>query len=36
VVDGKVVPTIAGRAWITAETTLLFDTSDPFASGIGF
>jgi 4-hydroxyproline epimerase len=36
VVDGKVVPTIAGRAWITAETTLLFDASDPFASGIGF
>lgn len=29
-----VLPTIAGRAWITAESTLLLDPSDPFAAGI--
>ncbi len=29
-----VIPTIAGRAWITAESTLLFDPSDPFQEGI--
>lgn len=34
--DDCVLPTIAGRAWITAESTLLFDSSDPFASGIVF
>jgi len=31
-----VIPTITGRAWITADTTLLFDPSDPFAGGIAF
>jgi len=34
--DGQVLPVITGRAWITAESTLLFQASDPFASGIGF
>lgn len=29
-----VIPTFAGRAWITAESTLLFDPSDPFQEGI--
>jgi len=29
-----VIPTITGRAWITAESTLLFDPSDPFQEGI--
>jgi 4-hydroxyproline epimerase len=33
--DG-VIPTITGRAWITADTTLLFDDSDPFVGGIIF
>jgi len=36
IVDGAVAPTITGRAWITAEATLLFDPSDPFTEGIGF
>ena len=31
-----VLPTITGRAWITADTTLLFDSTDPFAGGIAF
>ena len=31
-----VLPTITGRAWITADTTLVFDPSDPFAGGIAF
>jgi 4-hydroxyproline epimerase len=30
-----VVPTITGRAYVTAETTLLFDPEDPFRDGIG-
>ena len=35
--DGDcVIPTITGRAWITANTTLLFDPADPFAQGIAF
>jgi 4-hydroxyproline epimerase len=35
--DGdSVLPTITGRAWITADTTLLFDSNDPFAGGIAF
>ena len=29
-----VIPTIAGRAWITAESTLVIDPDDPFAKGI--
>jgi 4-hydroxyproline epimerase len=31
-----VIPTITGQAWITADTTLLFDPADPFAGGIAF
>ncbi len=33
--DGTVLPSITGRASITAETTLLFDPDDPFVDGIG-
>jgi 4-hydroxyproline epimerase len=33
--DG-VLPTIRGRAWITGESTLIFDRDDPFADGIEF
>jgi 4-hydroxyproline epimerase len=29
-----VLPTITGRAWITAESKLLFDPTDPFQEGI--
>jgi 4-hydroxyproline epimerase len=36
-VAGNVVtPTIKGSAYITAESTLLFDDSDPFREGIAF
>jgi 4-hydroxyproline epimerase len=31
-----VTPTIKGSAYITAETTLLFDERDPFREGIPF
>jgi len=31
---GTITPTITGRAYITAEATLLFDESDPFRHGI--
>ncbi len=34
--EGTITPTITGRAFITAETTLLFDPEDPFLYGIGF
>jgi 4-hydroxyproline epimerase len=34
--EGRVAPTIRGRAWITGEAKLLFDASDPFAEGIRF
>jgi len=34
IVDGAVHPTIKGSAYITAESTLLRDPRDPFASGI--
>ncbi len=30
----KVIPTIRGSAFITAETILLFDPADPFRAGI--
>jgi len=33
---GKIHPTIRGRAWITAESTLHFAPSDPFREGIPF
>jgi len=29
-------PTIQGRSWITAESTLIFENSDPFAGGIEY
>jgi len=32
----SVIPTITGRAWVTAESTLLFDATDPFREGIPF
>jgi len=32
----SVLPTISGRAWVTAESTLLFDATDPFREGIPF
>lgn len=32
--DGKVIPTIRGRAHVCAEATLLIDEQDPFAWGI--
>jgi 4-hydroxyproline epimerase len=34
--DGQVNPTIRGRAWITAESKLLFAEDDPFQHGIRF
>jgi 4-hydroxyproline epimerase len=32
--DDRIIPTITGRAYITAEATLLFDPQDPFREGI--
>lgn len=32
--SGRIAPTITGTAFITAETTLLFDERDPFRHGI--
>lgn len=34
--NGYIRPEITGRAWITAESKLLFQNSDPFADGIAF
>ncbi len=34
--NGRVHPVITGRAWITAESKLLFQDTDPFANGIAF
>lgn len=34
--NGKIAPKIRGRAWITSESHLLFDDTDPFANGIPF
>lgn len=34
ILDGVVYPTIRGTAFVTAESTLLFDSRDPFAAGI--
>ena len=31
---GRILPAITGRAWITAEATLLRDDADPFRDGI--
>ena len=33
--SGQILPRITGRAWITAETTLILDAGDPFPHGIG-
>lgn len=35
VVDGRVIPTITGSAYITGEATLLLDDEDPYRLGIG-
>lgn len=32
--DGGVFPAITGKAWITGESTLVFEDDDPFAEGI--
>jgi len=32
--DGRVLPIITGRAFVTAESTLLFDPADPFRDGV--
>ena len=32
----EVIPTITGQAWITVESTLIFDQTDPFREGIRF
>ncbi len=34
IIDGKTIPTIRGRAYINAESTLLLDPADPFCYGI--
>lgn len=34
-VEGGVVPTLVGRAWVTAESTFLFAEDDPLKEGIG-
>jgi 4-hydroxyproline epimerase len=31
--NGKVVPTITGEAWITADSTLILDSRDPTVRG---
>jgi 4-hydroxyproline epimerase len=33
--DGSVIPSVTGRAYICAETTLIRQPGDPFATGIG-
>lgn len=33
--DGRIAPTITGRAWVNAEATLLLDPTDPICWGIG-
>lgn len=34
IINGQVVPTITGEAWMTAEGALVIDDRDPFATGI--
>jgi 4-hydroxyproline epimerase len=34
--NGSILPSISGRAWITAESTLIFKSDDPFSAGIVF
>ena len=31
--SGRIAPTINGRAWVNAESTLLLDPTDPFPGG---
>lgn len=33
--DGTWIPTITGQAWVSAESTLLFDPHDPLRAGFG-
>lgn len=33
--NGHVLPRITGRAWVTAEATLILDGDDPFPNGLG-
>jgi 4-hydroxyproline epimerase len=33
--NGAIIPSITGSAFITAESTLIFDSKDPFRAGIG-
>ena len=32
--NGQIVPIITGSAYVTAESTLIFDPADPFRFGI--
>jgi len=34
--NGSILPSISGKAWITAESTLIFKPDDPFVAGIAF
>ncbi len=34
--NGYIQPEITGRAWITGESKLLFQSDDPFVGGIAF
>ena len=33
--NGAIIPSITGSAFVTAESTLIFDSKDPFRTGIG-
>lgn len=33
---GGIIPTITGQAWVTAQSTIRFDDTDPFKSGIDY
>jgi 4-hydroxyproline epimerase len=32
--DGRIVPTVTGQAWVTAEATLILQDDDPFRDGV--
>jgi len=32
--DGKIIPRVAGRAWVNATSTYIFDPADPFRHGL--
>jgi 4-hydroxyproline epimerase len=34
--ENRILPRITGKAWVTAESTLLFHQDDPFGAGIAF